>query len=215
MPDKRTAAACDLPHAERLEILGRFFSAHPGTPGGPPGLGAAALDFVAWLGQSGRLDDSCGSPWWRTLNGALVLDLADALVGIGSGTGSAAWLDYAAAAGPAGTDHAQTIFWQAHQTSLHAVIPSAHDLLAAEPVHERDFIACAIEIVDLAALRGQPTDTEALGLLTERLYPRHYPLAEPLSADLCRLRLAASKRHAGPRVGLGSEIWGGERRVAG
>jgi hypothetical protein len=172
---------------ERFRIVREFFHAHPGTHSGPPGLGMAVLDFMGWLVGSGRMAEEGGSPWWRTLNGSLVLDLAGDTPGT---PGVDAWQRYASATSAvstvADTRHAelQALFWEAHQTSLHSVLPACEDMLAAESRHERSFVEIAMRVVDLSARHNQPTHTPVLGESTRKLYPDHYPLAAPCNGAL-------------------------------
>ena len=75
----RRAAARRLTCSERARIVGAE-AAPPGTRRGgrrssPEFLGLVA--FQTWLADSGRIADDGGSPWWRTVNGLLLLDVAD------------------------------------------------------------------------------------------------------------------------------------------
>lgn len=221
--EARIEAAVGLGAALRSRVIRAFFLRFPG-PDRPPGLGRALIDFVDWLLDSGRLDDSAGSPWWKALNGCLILDLADAVDagdadhfdhfdGSG-GDGARAWLAYGGHSAEPGSAGLQDRLWHAHQVSLHRAIPACWDLLEAETEYEQAFIETAMEIVDLAALRSQPTDTAALAESTRRLYPGHYPLTAPYDDDLARVRRASLRAHTGPRVGLHSAIWTPRRRAS-
>jgi len=217
MDEARVAAAIALTSADRSTMIRSFFEWHPGADR-PPGLGRALIDFVDWLTASGRLHDSHGSDWWKALNGSLILDLGavmDAEPCEGeAGPGVSAWREYAAL-GPAPDVRAlQAALWRAHQVSLHDAMPATWGLLDAEPEHERDFIEVAMEIVDLAALHRQRTDTAGLAESTRRLYPDHYPLTAPYGDDLAQVRAASLRAHSGPVVGLSSEIWTSRRQAS-
>lgn len=210
MAAPRIEAALRLSAAERSRTIRGFFARFPG-PDRPPGLGRALIDFVDWLGDSGRLDDVAGSPWWKALNGCLILDLADAMDDVDDPANP--WRRYARRQASAGAQELQDLLWDAHQVSLHRAIPACWGLFAAETAHERAFIEAAMEIVDLAALHSQPTDTAALSVSTQRLYPAHYPLRAPFADELARVRQAALEAHTGPAVGLYSDTWASRRRA--
>lgn len=185
MDDERVAEAIAIGPGERREIVERFFRTHPGGGAGPLGLGRAVADFVDWEIRSGRIgDDGAGSPWWRLVNGGMVLDLRDALA---PGAGDhdpddpvAAWLEYVRT-GP-GAD-AQQRMWVAHQASLHAALGPAAPLLAEEPDDERRFAHLVVAVVDQTAAACRPTDTDELARHTARHYPDRYPItAEQWSA---------------------------------
>lgn len=179
----RLERAVSLPCAERLRIVDEFFAAHPGTLKGAPGLGRAVVDFVVWLIESGRLADEGGSPWWRALNGSLVLDLAGDTPGT---PGVEAWRRYSRSSStPDGPrEDLQALLWTAHQVSLHTVLPHCDDLLDEEQDQEEAFIRVAMRVVDLSAEHNQRTDTPTLGDTTRRVYPDHYPLTAPCNGEL-------------------------------
>ncbi len=207
MTDARLRAALSLSPAERVETVALFFTAHPGGGAGPLGLGRAVADFVDWEIGSGRIaDDGRGSPWWRVVNGGMILDLRDALTGMlarggdgstgargdGGKAGSsspaehgpvAAWIAYARGTasldgGPGDAARAQALMWDAHQASLHAALESADTaaLLAEERPAEQEFARLVVEIVDATALHGQATDSDVLARTTARHYPGEYPI---------------------------------------
>lgn len=217
--ETRIEAAIGLGSSRRTRTIREFFLRFPG-PDRPPGLGRALIDFVDWLADSGRLDDAAGSPWWKALNGCLVLDFAEAMAAggpdslDGAGDGARAWLAYGGRSAEPGFAGLQERLWHAHQVSLHRAIPACWGLFDAETEHEQAFVEAAMEIVDLAALGSQPTDTAALAESTRRLYPDHYPLTAPYGDDLARVRMASLRAHTGPRVGLRSEIWTSRRRAS-
>lgn len=210
MSETRVEEAVGLGVTARLRIIRAFFIRFPG-PGTPPGLGRALIDFVEWLAASGRLDDVAGSPWWKALNGCLILDLADAMDDVDDPANT--WCRYVRRQPSADAQELQDRLWHAHQVSLHRAIPACWDLFTAETEHERAFIEAAMEIVDLAALHSQPTDTDLLAESTRRLYPDHYPLTAPFGDELARVRHAALEAHTGPAVGLYSDIWASRRRA--
>ena len=156
MIEARLRAALALEPGERTAIVEAFFGAHPGGGDGPLGLGRAIADFVDWEIHSGRItEDGGGSPWWRVVNGGMILDLRDAaaeLAGESCGDSSnvesdgapvATWVAYARcgtappgivdASGSGGGDSphdggsstAQARMWAAHQASLHAALEAA------------------------------------------------------------------------------------------
>lgn len=189
--DERLAAAIALTPAGRMETAAAFFTAHPGSPNGPHGLGQAILDFQAWEISSGRIGNAAGSDWWRAVNGMMVLDMAVAGAD-DDGTPSpaiAAWRRFATS--PA--SDAQSALWEAHQRSLHAGIRAAAGLLSSEAQPERQFAAIVVDVVDRTAIAGTPTDNDGLARMTERFYPAHYPA---LSTDLPALEAMRAKTAA-------------------
>ncbi len=168
----RLAEAVAVTPAARMEAVESFFAAHPRSSEGPFGLGRAILDFQAWEVASGRISASGGgSDWWRAVNGMMVLDIAAASHGAARPSPAIrAWLDYATASEPQGA------LWEAHQRSLHAGIRACARLLGAEPPAERQFAAIVIDVVDRTALSGAATDNDGLARMTERFYPRQYPI---------------------------------------
>ena len=209
--DERLAAAIALTPAERMEIAADFFTAYPGAPNRPHGLGQAILDFQAWEISSGRIGNGAGSAWWRAVNGMMVLDMAVAGAD-DDGTPSpaiAAWRRFTASPG----SDAQPALWDAHQRSLHAGIRAAAALLADEPEPERQFAAIVVDVVDRTAIAGTPTDNDGLARMTERFYPAHYP-ARPADIPALEAMLAKSAaRLTGDTgrmfvdVGLDSNRW--------
>jgi len=156
MIEERLNSALALEPAERRQIVSEFFTAHPGNGGGALGLGRAIADFLDWEIRSGRIaDGGAGSPWWRLVNGGMILDLRDAATVLGHDSGRAdrepgactgnnpvsAWMAYARTSVPAnvaagrarepgespvgGSTSAQTRLWAAHQASLHAALVAA------------------------------------------------------------------------------------------
>lgn len=198
-PSERDAAALALTPGERREAVARFFAASPGAAH----LGRAVADFVDWQIRSGRIaEDGGGSPWWRLVNGHLVLDLADATETLDRATGRAATDDVRAPAASRTTGGAEDLaatasrgaawiawarcdrsdravvqarLWEAHQASLVAALVRAEPLLEDETADERRFARTAVAMVEHAAATGQPTDTDLLDRMTRRHYPDHYP----------------------------------------
>lgn len=169
---ERLASAIALTPDARMETVEAFFAGSPRSSEGPPGLGRAIIDFQAWEVTSGRIaPNGGGTAWWRAVNGMMVLDIADATRGDDPGSSAVrAWLAYLSSGEP------QLTLWEAHQRSLHAGIRASGALLAAEPDAERRFAAIVIDVVDRTALSGTATDNDGLARLTERHYPRLYPI---------------------------------------
>ncbi|MCC7366288.1 MAG: hypothetical protein IT303_18165 [Dehalococcoidia bacterium] len=203
--------AVHLDANERRETVWEFFGKHAKSPCADLGYGRAVCDFQEWEISSGRIAvDGSGSPWWRYVNGRMVLDIAAALRAARRPAGPAGdWWDYAKGAAAS----AQAAVWLAHQRSLHAALRAAAPLLAREPAAEQAFAAIVVDIVDRTAVSGGATDSLGLAQLTARYYPASYPIAEadlpPL--EVLRQRTAERLREedgsliAG--VGLDSHRW--------
>lgn len=205
----RLAEAVALTPAARMEAVESFFTARPRSSEGPLGLGRAILDFQAWEIASGRIPASGGgSDWWRAVNGMMVLDIAAASHGAARPSPAIrAWLDYTTASEPQGA------FWEAHQRSLHAGIRACARLLGAEPPAEQQFAAIVIDIVDRTALSGAATDNDGLARMTERFYPRQYPIDPDELPALEAMRAKTAARLVDPAgavfrdVGMDSTRW--------
>lgn len=205
----RLAEAIALSPAARMATVEAFFVANPRSSEGPFGLGRAILDFQAWEIASGRIAaGGGGSDWWRAVNGMMVLDIAAAAGGdAGTSPAARAWRDYTLAADP------QSALWEAHQRSLHAGVRACASLLDAEPSAEQQFAAIVIDVVDRTALSGGATDNDGLARLTERFYPRLYPIDRGglPALEAMRTKTAARLRDASGQpfanVGLGSTRW--------
>lgn len=204
------AEAIALTPSKRRRAVETFFAANRGGRQGTFGLGRALLDFQAWQVVSGRITDDGGSPWWRAVNGMMVLDIATA--GRGEPATSpavVAWRAYMAAAAGA-----QAALWEAHQQSLHRALRLTAGLLAEEAPEEQAFAAIVIDVVDRTALAASATDTPALAELTARYYPQAYPAAAAMLPALQHLREGTAKRLCGPNsvpfmdVGVDSTRWG-------
>jgi hypothetical protein len=173
----RVRAAVALGVDDRRRIVEDFFRAHPGRGAGPFGLGRAVIDFQDWEIRSGRLAET-GSPWWRGVNGLLVLDLRAAGTGERSAARPAgpvaAWIAYAHSS----DDHHQQLLWRAHQRSLHEALTACAPLLRSEPPAERFFARLVVGVVDHAASESHPTDTGELAELTAEHYPSSYPISD-------------------------------------
>lgn len=162
--------------AHRREVLVGFFSQWPGNDRHPLGLGRALEDFQDWAIRSGRLGDGAASPWWSTVNGVLVDDLAEAHSGaVGP------WQDYV----DSPPKERQSRLWLAHQDSINRGVAAAEDLLVRESHLERAFIELALGVVETAAAVDFDTSSGSLGRRTTQIYPQCYPCGE---ADLERLR---------------------------
>lgn len=172
--DRAVALAPDA----RRAIVDAFFAAHPGAGHAAPGLGRAVGDFVDWQVDSGRLGAG-GSPWWRAVNGWMMLDLADSGAGRTTTPATARWHAYSRAGDRDGD--AQRLLWRAHQQSLHAALVAARPLLDSECDDERRFVAVVLRVVDGAAAAGSDTAGPDLRDLTRRWYPARYPAC---AADL-------------------------------
>ena len=169
-----------IPLVERFVLVETFFGDHPGPGPAGPGLGRAVIDFVRWEAASGRIADDGGSPWWRAVNGGLVLDLAEAAIAHRLSVpvereAVAGWLEYANA--PPGV--AQARLWRAHRLSLQEATTRSAPLLEHEPAAEQQFARLVLAVVEDAASRGTPTDTGVLASLTAQWYPDHYPITQP------------------------------------
>ena len=171
----RTAVALGV--ADRRRIVEDFFREHPGSGAEPFGLGRAVIDFQDWEISSGRLAEN-GSPWWRGVNGLLVLDLRAAGTGERSAARPAgpvsAWIAYTHPS----EDHHQQLLWRAHQRSLHEALTACARLLRSEPPAERFFARLVVGVVDHAASESHPTDTAELAQLTADHYPNSYPISD-------------------------------------
>ncbi len=169
--------------AQRVGTFDRFFRSHPGHGRGALGLGTALADFLAWEVDSGRVADRGGSPWWKAVNGLLVLHVAIADLGprrvggpgaveAGSASAVAAWREYVAAP-PA---EQQAALWRAHAASIALAVDAAVPLLADEDASEREFAAVVLRVLDGATRRLAPTDSPLLGDAVRRDYPAAYPI---------------------------------------
>lgn len=178
----RLEAAIGLSVDDRRRAFAEFFSAHPGPRRTGLGLGTALADFLDWEVESGRVaDGTSGSPWWKAVNGLMVLDAAGVMGGEGSQLAGAArmWAAYTGA--PGGDD--QAALWRAHQASMTAATTTAATLLGAEPAEEAAFIAVVLDVLERATARCSATDDHRLGDQARASYPMTYPAtAEALAA---------------------------------
>jgi len=201
--------AVSISPRQRREVMEAFFADHPGRGEGPHGLGRAILDFQAWQLSSGRVAGPGDSAWWRCVNGFMVLDVAAAMEHSGPASPAVqAWRDFAAdSAAP------QSALWEAHQRSLHRALRACAALLEAECSAEQEFAAIVIDVVDRTALADSPTDSPGLARLTERFYPREYPVAPAALPALRLLQESTADRLRGPDgailqdVGITSTRW--------
>jgi hypothetical protein len=198
VPDARDRqAAIELTADQRQEIVESFFAAYPGRPIDPwytrlanavapedsawetTGFGLGIWQFTDWQIDSGRLTtDRSDYRWWRAINGAIVLDLADAHRCLNRRIGSndpavAAWIDYAHLSRDPLTDEdaVQAAWWRAHHVSLHSAIDDAWDLFADLPPVERRFAAQVVENADVAARIGLRSGDGGLGVFVDAFYP--------------------------------------------
>jgi hypothetical protein len=112
--------------------------------------------FQRWLLTSERVAGNRGSPWWREVNGSMLLDIVEAVAAERSSD----------LKGPAATWHRYLhhtgqgrvrAFWTAHQSSLRAATAAAGAALADEPDREQVFIGAALGSVRLAACANLPS----------------------------------------------------------
>jgi hypothetical protein len=198
VPDARDRqAAIELGAGRRQEIVEAFFAAYPGQPTDPwytrlanavapgdsawetTGFGLGIWQFTDWQIDSRRLTtDDPAYRWWRAINGAIVLDLADAHRCLNRRTGSsdpavAAWIDYANLTRDPTTDEdvVQAAWWRAHHVSLHSAIDDAWDLFADLPPIERRLAAQVVENADVAARIGLRSGDGGLGIFADAFYP--------------------------------------------
>ena len=193
-----------------MRIAGGFFQRYPGPGWAAPGLGQAIMDFQAWEIASGRISIAGGSPWWRAVNGFMVLDLQSAMTGSPmESAGVKAWLAYTVGADADGQER----LWEAHQRSLHAGLRASRELLESEPSAEREFASIVIDVVDRTALASAATNSADLRNLAERYYPAAYPTLDEQIPPLERLRALTAERLCAPNgsqfenVGLSSTRW--------
>ncbi len=203
------AAAIALTPAERTRVVETFFVAHPGAGEGRYGLGRAVLDFQSWEVASGRIDGNAGSNWWRGVNGLMVIDIAAALEGVRRDEpGVVSWLDFAAT-----PEAPQEALWEAHQRSLHRGVRVCSPLLFEEPEAERTFAAIVVEVVDRTAISNGRTDSGELARMTDRFYPKEYPVSDEALQGVQRMRArtADTLRDQDGKVissvGLDSDRW--------
>lgn len=204
---KRLERAIALTPGERLVVLETFFAIHDKVA---PGLGRAIVDFLNWQIQSGRIaEGGRQSPWWRAMNGMLVLDIADAMAASPGSCAARRWRRLAAR-----SEDAQAALWEAHQRSLHGAISTCRGLFRLESPAEQAFARIVVDVVDRTALANRPTDSPELSSLTERFYPGSYPIAESAVAPLERMRartaeaLRARDGSVFDNVGMSSRRWG-------
>jgi hypothetical protein len=195
------AEALALSPVQRLEQSMRFFDWHSGLPMNMPmgyGFGQSIVDFITWETASGRLDPMHGSPWWRAVNGAIVLDLMQAREHFSQDepTGDHvidAWRSYGRYAASwrerarlGYVRQAQALFWEAHQRSLHRAVDCAVELFSQESATEREFIeTIALHNVDHAALSNDVSYLDTIAVYTLFVYPSRYPATQ---TDLQRAR---------------------------
>lgn len=168
----------------RMAMLERFFDAHPGGTRPVPGCGLALIDFLAWEIDSGRVVDGGGSPWWRAVNGFLVLDLVDA-IGPTDGESRAqptvlAWKRYMRSS----PGDEQRNLWRAHEQSIARAVSEADAMLEGEEPAEQSFARLVLRVLSRATRTCEPTDTSLLGETVRRQYPGRYPISRDGLAEL-------------------------------
>ncbi len=162
--------------------------------------------FQRWLTQSGRVGDDGGSAWWSAVNGLLLLDMAESAA---QRTGAAgrqsepvrAWTTYWR---NHDKGHRTRLCWEAHQSSLGAGVGMAEELLASEPLSERDFITIALSSVEFAALGNLPTGrggSKVVNGFCRVFYPATYPAGDGSGADAhSLLSRTTGESHPGMRI---------------
>ena len=185
-PASRTEQAAARSVRERLQILMSFFAKYPGPHAYDPnhGFGRGMIDFTLWEAQSRRIGPR-GSEWWNQVNGLIVQDVLEAKRRLARGQrpprneAVAAWMAYAEHPdGSRGGEHVQSVFWMAHQISLHKAIGASKELAAIEWTKssmEFNVMASVVINVDAAALDNEASDTPFLGSMVNQAYPVGYP----------------------------------------
>jgi RHS repeat-associated protein len=236
---RRKAAARGLGTAQRIQILQSFFGAHPGSGEGRGyGYGFGLIEFTQWEIDSGRIGEfGDGSPWWRTVNGMMLLDIQEAhrlIQEQGPDAVSAdpvvnAWIDYARVAdSSAKPGTKQRALWQAHQRSLHRGIRASGDLLAKETSLERHFVGMVVENVDVSAFINFSSDMSikypgmpmvSMGAYLQMFYPSVYPAVPDQLYTAKQSRIRPIVEASNPdgyltaifknlNLGLESTLWG-------
>ena len=206
-PDQanRTVEARSLRADRRLEILDSMIRGQPRPRTRPARRNSELLGihhFQDWLTKSGRVADEGGSPWWRQVNGLLILDITESTRTDPAPSKSVeAWATY----WDQGSRSARTTAcWAAHQSSLHAAAQTASDALAVETEAEQLFIAVALESVDLAARANLPTGrvgSPIIGGFCRAFYPESYPAGDDAGSEGRAVLVGASDRgHIGARI---------------
>jgi hypothetical protein len=207
----------------RLEAAMGFFDWHGGVMLNLPmgyGFGQGVVDFVTWEIASGRLDAQHGSPWWRAVNGSMVLDLLAAQSRTHGDPVVESWREYMRFTGnrlrrvrSGYVRRAQRLFWDAHQRSLHRAVDACHDLLSHEKASERDFIErVVLHNVDYAAVSNDVTYLDVIGIFTFAAYPLRYPctaadVSRAVSLAIERMPLAACRGRKYADTGLYASRW--------
>ena len=139
------------------------------------------VSFERWLIDSGRVADDGGSPWWRTVNGLLLLDIEESarVDGTADPAGPVhSWRMYREAA--TGRKR-QGTWWTAHEHSLDIARAAAHSMLATESAAEQAFIATSIASVQIAGSATLSTrwlGSWAIRQFCSTFYPHDYPAGE-------------------------------------
>lgn len=187
MPDleefERQATARALSCAQRVQILaaerGQLALRAKVQPAHPEFLGL--VSFETWLMDSGRVADRGGSPWWRTVNGLLLMDIAESARSGGSADRAGpvhSWLLYRNATSMVERREA---WWAAHQHSLEVGRAAADSLLAGELPEEQAFIATSLGSVRLAGaakLSTRRIGSWAISEFCSTFYPDGYPAGD-------------------------------------
>ena len=146
--------------AGRLALMGRAYYGPFGRAPRHRPFRKAALSFMRWQAERGALRpldaDPPGSPWWRAVNGRLLLDglealaLSGGLPGHASSPTIALWMSFIAA--PTGRN-----WYRAHNASIARAYLENRDLAERESTPERFFLNVALlRVLYAHALNSAP-----------------------------------------------------------
>ncbi len=146
--------------AGRLALMGRAYCGPFGKAPRHLPFRSAALSFMRWQAERGVLgppdEDPPGSPWWRAVNGRLLLDglealaLSGGLPGQASSSTIALWMSFIAA--PTGRS-----WYRAHNASIVRAYLENGDLAEQESMPERFFLNVALlRVLYAHALNAAP-----------------------------------------------------------
>jgi hypothetical protein len=144
----------------RLALMGRTYHGPFGNAPAHLRFRRAALSFMRWQADRGVLrplnEDPPGSPWWRAVNGRLLLDGCEALALSGGLPGQpssptiALWMSFIAA--PTGRN-----WYRAHNASIARAYLANRALAEQESRPERFFLNVALlRVLYAHALNGAP-----------------------------------------------------------
>ncbi|MFN8050652.1 MAG: hypothetical protein U0Q22_04400 [Acidimicrobiales bacterium] len=185
--DRRTERARAMAAGERLRVLAGLVEIHREFLG--------LLRFQEWVTSSERVVDLDGSPWWREVNGLLIVDILDSreAAPMGSVPPSVhAWRRHWASSSAVARRNS---FWAAHQESLAAAQESAAAVLVGEPDGEQRFIELALGSVSIAAgarLPTGPLGARMIGSFCDVVFPSAYPADRSVSGSTARRAAVSS-----------------------